>query len=101
MIVFGNLQNHHVSAWAVAQTNAEATDAVRRTLTHLKTCAWPVFGAGDYWVKRTLEIIVLAGVARPTAPLWRAEHVDGCADLWPLASGTQAAFRQVFPSLRH
>lgn len=90
----------HVIAWAVSQTPAAATDAVRCTLRHLRTCAWPVFGAGDYWIKRTVEIIILAGVARPIALHFRAEHVDGCMDLWPLASGTRAALQRVFPSLR-
>ena len=58
------------------------------------------FLAADYFRKRSLEIIVLAGARGFDGCSTKPQDLDFIADQWPMGRGTKVGLRMVWPGLR-
>ena len=96
VIALGELANQ-LQAWSVG-VGPPRVAAIRAFFTMLRTHS-SLLGAGDYWQKRFVEIVLLAGLRSGQAFQASPADVDSVADLWPLGNGTKAAVRLIFPGL--
>ena len=85
--------------WGLATLQAERAAGVRQVFQTAAQCA-KGFGAGDYWTKRFIEILILCSAARLFSFEALPEDIDRVADIWPVASGTKAALLRIFPTMR-
>lgn len=81
-----------VFSWSQASTHDARRSAVRNAFMALR-CAGPVFGGRNYWEKRFVEVLLLAGIGTGL-------DLDFAFDVWPVPSGTAAALIRVFPAAR-
>jgi hypothetical protein len=57
-----------------------------------------IFGMRHYFTKRCMEIILLGLLGLPQADRVSAADFDELADVWPIASGTAAGIKLIFPT---
>lgn len=87
----------HLQTWNTATTVSERRDAVRVVHESLTACRG-IFKAGDYFIKRSLEICVLAGTRGIAGFRGEASDLDLIVDIWPIATGTRAGLRMIWPT---
>ena len=87
------------SDWSEAVSLDARSRSVRKFVVQVSKAA-PIFGAGPYWTKRFIEIVLLASIAGVREFRASPADIDMVADIWPIASGTKAALRHIFPTLR-
>jgi hypothetical protein len=90
----------HMTVWsASAHGGVERVEAVRGTVQLLRSVGRS-FKAADYFLKRSLEIIVLAGVRGVLGSTVLPHDLDLIADRWPMGKGTKVGLKLIWPRLR-
>ena len=85
-----------LQTWNSAHTIAERGKAVRDVYWSLKACS-VAFKAADYFIKRTLEICVLAGTHKILGFQIAASDLDLLSDVWPIGTGTRTGLQIIWP----
>ena len=81
----------HLFNWALGDL------AHARKFTSCVFAASKCLKAGDYWIKRCLEVVLLSS---PHISGLKAVDLDTIMDIWPLGTGTVADIRRIWPGLR-
>ena len=101
---YGEFLTHHLSTlaanlqmWNNATTVSGRSDAIRVVHGSLNACRG-IFKAGDYFIKRALEIFVLAGTRGIAGFRREASDLDLIVDIWPIATGTRSGLQIIWPT---
>ena len=85
----------NLHSWGVGTTSSSRDTAVRLVYQSLKKSS--VFKAGDYFVKRALDICILAGTRKILNFQSVAADLDLIFDVWPVGKGTRAGLHLIWP----
>lgn len=101
---YGEFFAHHSSTlaaslenWNAATTVSGRSEALRVVHGSLAACRG-IFKAGDYFIKRALEICVLAGTRGIAGFRRGASDLDLIVDIWPIGPGTRTGLHIIWPT---